>query len=49
MLTDLVGLVGLGCLAAGLYIQFGTGPALIISGVLLLTVAVAAGWRGGQG
>ena len=48
LLTDLVGLVGLGCLAAGLYIQFGTGPALIVGGALLLSVAVAAGRRGGR-
>lgn len=45
LLTDLVGMVGLGCLAAGLYIQFGAGPALIAVGALLLAGAVAAARR----
>ncbi len=45
LLTDLVGLAGLGCLAAGLYLQFGAGMALMIVGGLMLAGAVKAGAR----
>ncbi|MGD7196520.1 hypothetical protein ACQCQP_01610 [Ralstonia pseudosolanacearum] len=47
MLTDAVGLAGLGCLAAGVHFQFGPGPALIVVGVVLLLGAVAAAKRKG--
>ncbi|CAG9184249.1 hypothetical protein CURE108131_25095 [Cupriavidus respiraculi] len=47
LLTDVVGLGGLGCLGAGLYLQFGAGPALMGVGALLLGGAVrAAAGRG---
>jgi hypothetical protein len=47
LLVDAVGLAGFGCLAAGLFVQFGAGPALMVSGVLLMAVAVSAAVRGG--
>ncbi|CBJ37887.1 conserved exported protein of unknown function [Ralstonia solanacearum CMR15] len=47
LLIDAVGLAGLGCLAAGVHIQFGPGPALIVAGAVLLLGAVAAARRKG--
>lgn len=47
LLTDVVGLVGFGCLAGGLNLQFGLGPALITVGALLIALAVAAAMRKG--
>ncbi|MHA6885715.1 hypothetical protein [Ralstonia pseudosolanacearum] len=45
LLIDAVGLAGLGCLAVGVHIQFGPGPALIVAGCVLLLGAVAAARR----
>lgn len=47
LLIDAVGLAGLGCLAAGVHLQFGPGPALIVAGAVLLLVALAAARRKG--
>ncbi|CCF97599.1 MULTISPECIES: hypothetical protein [Ralstonia solanacearum species complex] len=47
LLTDAVGLAGLACLAAGVRLQFGPGPALIVVGAVLLLGAVAAVRRKG--
>ncbi len=42
LLRDAVAVAGLGCLGAGLHLQFGTGVALIVVGVLLLVPACSA-------
>lgn len=49
LLTDAVGGVGLVCLSAGLYLQYGAGPALMATGAMLLILAIgAARGRGGR-
>jgi len=42
LLIDAAGVAGLGCLAAGVYVQYGTGPSLIVGGALLLAFALRA-------
>lgn len=46
LLIDAVGLAGLGCLAAGVHLQFGPGPALIVAGAVLLLVALRRAAQG---
>lgn len=47
LVRDGVALVGLGCLAAGLYLQYGAGVALMATGGLLLVAAVLPAMRKG--
>ncbi|MDF3850684.1 hypothetical protein [Achromobacter denitrificans] len=46
LLIDAAGLAGFGCVAAGVYVQFGTGPALLAAGALMLGFALRAAARG---
>ncbi|MFT4271290.1 MAG: hypothetical protein QM578_09780 [Pantoea sp.] len=46
LITDLIGLAGLGLLAAGVYLQFGLPPALMFSGGLILIGSLVAAMRG---
>ncbi|WP_042794126.1 hypothetical protein [Achromobacter insolitus] len=46
LLIDVAGLAGFGCVAAGMYVQFGTGPSLLAAGGLLLAFALRAAARG---
>lgn len=47
IIRDAVAVIGLGCFAAGMYLQFGAGIALTSIGVLLLAAAATAARRGG--
>ncbi|MEN5158957.1 hypothetical protein [Achromobacter spanius] len=42
LLIDAAGLAGFCCVAAGVYVQFGSGPALLAAGALLLAFALRA-------
>lgn len=42
---DLFGLAGLGLLTGGTYLEFGLNATLMLSGAILLTLAVAGAWR----
>lgn len=46
LITDAIGLAGFGSLAAGVYLQFGLAPSLMMSGCLLLLYALVAAMRG---
>lgn len=46
LITDAIGLTGFGSLAAGVYLQFGLAPSLMMSGSLLLLCALVAAMRG---
>lgn len=46
LITDAIGLAGFGSLAAGVYLQFGLAPSLMLSGGLLLLYALVAAMRG---
>lgn len=46
LITDLIGLVGLGLLTAGIYLQFGLPPSLMFSGGLILSGSILAAMRG---
>ncbi|MFC3336914.1 hypothetical protein [Paracandidimonas soli] len=48
IVRDLVALTGAGCLAAGLYLQYGAGVALMTMGSLLLGLSVLSAWLGGR-
>jgi len=47
LVRDLVAVMGLGCLFAGLCLTYGLGVALTILGGLLLAAAVLPAWRRG--
>ena len=46
VITEGVGVVGLGSLFAGCWLQFGLGIALIVNGVLFVATAIASAFRG---
>ncbi|UCQ18731.1 hypothetical protein DCF79_04710 [Edwardsiella tarda] len=48
LISDVIGLVGFGLLTAGVYLQLGVAPALMISGGLLLAGALAMARRGAR-
>jgi hypothetical protein len=43
---DILGLVGLGMLAAGIYMRYGVDAMLIVVGIVMCAVAVIAAGRG---
>ncbi|WP_211323290.1 hypothetical protein [Amycolatopsis palatopharyngis] len=45
---DVLGLLGLALLVAGVYLWFGIGPALTVGGALVLVVAVLGGLNSGD-
>lgn len=46
LIIDIIGLAGFGSLAAGIYLQFGLAPSLMMSGSMLLIYALVAAMRG---
>ncbi|CAJ49073.1 hypothetical protein ACLQ9F_11960 [Bordetella avium] len=42
LLIDAAGVAGLGCLVAGVYVEYGIGSSMIVGGVLLLAFALRA-------
>lgn len=45
---DLAGVGGLCMIGAGIWIGYGSAPALIVTGALMLTLGVAAAWKGSR-
>jgi hypothetical protein len=46
LIIDVIGLAGFSSLAAGIYLQFGLAPSLMMSGSMLLLYALVAAMRG---